>query len=63
MPKLKPVHVKLTERQIRDLARIGEDSGVDRSNLIRLAVARFIDEEKQRSKAPRKTPSVPTRVI
>jgi hypothetical protein len=53
MPKLKAVHIKLSDRQIRELAKIGADTGLDRSSLIRLSVAHFIEDEKQRKKSPR----------
>jgi hypothetical protein len=48
MPKLNPFTIKLSAKQIRQLARMTSKLELDRSNLIRLAIARLWEEEMHR---------------
>jgi predicted transcriptional regulator len=48
MEKLIPVHVRIPEKHAHHLDLIGSSWGLDRSGLIRVAVARLIEAEEAR---------------
>jgi predicted transcriptional regulator len=48
MAKLTPITLKLSAKQLRDLAKLAEKMGLERSSVIRLAIARLVEEEAHR---------------
>lgn len=48
MPKMTVVNVRLSDKQLRDLTKLSVSLGLDRSNLIRLAIARLVEAESHR---------------
>jgi predicted DNA-binding protein len=45
------VHLRLSKRQVDCLDKLSEETGFDRTNLIRLAIARMIESENVASDA------------
>ena len=48
MAKLTAISLKLSTKQLRQLSRLVDKMGLDRSAVIRLAIARLVEEEAQR---------------
>jgi predicted transcriptional regulator len=48
MAKMTAITLKLSAKQLRDLAKLEGKMGLDRSAVIRLAIARLVEEEDNR---------------
>ncbi len=48
MAKMKPIHVNVSDKQLRDIMKLSAKLHLDRSALIRLAIARLVEEEAHR---------------
>jgi antitoxin component of RelBE/YafQ-DinJ toxin-antitoxin module len=48
MAKMDTINLKLSDKQLRDLARLVKKLDLDRSAVIRLAIARLAEEEAKR---------------
>jgi hypothetical protein len=48
MAKMTPITLKLSAKQRRDLEKLVVKMGIERASVIRLAIARLVEEEAQR---------------
>jgi predicted transcriptional regulator len=51
MPDTTQITLRLSKKQLRDLAKLATKLALDRSQVIRLAIARLVEEEAQRPAA------------